>query len=85
MTTKKAPVLPKTDMEILHDLVNNAENEEQVRYLTRQSDAVKDDKIKILTRDLGEMQNRLGEANAKAIAYRDLLMSIYGKDKHEYC
>jgi hypothetical protein len=62
-----------TDEEICKQLIDLAKTEEQIRYLTRESDVVKDTKIATYQRDLGELQRRADDARAAQRTAEEML------------
>ena len=65
-----------TNDEIFKQLLELAENEEQIRYLTRDNDTIKDGKIETLQRDIGEIQRQLMDAHIQQRASENFAMNI---------
>ena len=68
-----------TENEIFKQLLELAENEEQVRYLTRTNDTIKDGKIETLQRDIGTVQRQLMDAQIQKHEAQDMAMKIVDK------
>ena len=64
------------DDEVFKQLLELAENEEQVRYLTRTNDKIKDGKIETLQRDIGTVQRQLMDVNIQKLEAQDMTMRI---------
>lgn len=65
-----------TNNEIFKQLLELAENEEQVRYLTATNDTIKDGKIEALQSDIGLVQRQLMDAKVQKIAAEDMTIKI---------
>lgn len=65
-----------TDDEIFKQLLELTQNEEQVRYLTRTNDKIKDGKIDALQRDLGSVQRQLSDVQIQKHAAQEFSMKI---------
>ena len=65
-----------TNDEIFKQLLELAENEEQIQYLTRDNDTIKDGKIETLHRDIGTLQHSLRESEINKYAAQEFAMRI---------
>ena len=65
-----------TNNEIFKQLLELAENEEQVRYLTATNDTIKDGKIEALQNDIGMVQRQLADALIQKRTAEDFTMKI---------
>lgn len=65
-----------TNNEIFKQLLELAENEEQVRYLTATNDTIKDGKIEALQNDIGMVQRQLMDAQVQRRAAEDMTIKI---------
>lgn len=62
--------------EIFKQLLELAENQEQVLYLTATNDTIKDGKIVALQNDIGMIQRQLMDAKVQKIAAEDMTLKI---------
>jgi CRISPR/Cas system CSM-associated protein Csm2 small subunit len=67
------------DDEIFKQLLELSETQEQVQYLTRENDKIKDGKIESLQRDVGQLQRQLMDASIQKREAESMTMAIIDK------
>lgn len=64
------------DDEVFKQILELAETPEQIQYLTRTNDKIKDGKIETLQRDIGTLQRQLTDVQIQKNEAQDITMKI---------